>query len=327
MEEEGGPLKNTIARGAAAALLALGLCLPAAGYLDPSYSGDLDPATGLPAAMAQQVNQGSVVPLGEGCGFDRDSQRYVIQVGSYSFTASVPPGIILDKDGTVSIQLPEQLTGTLYKNGDLVDQPDLSQISGAGSYLLYVRSASGFDEARFAFTIQSSPTRTLIEYALPEGFSFTSVTIDGQDLSAGYSNYIELLSEGEYRLQYACEEIARSYSLTFTVDRTAPVLALPQVVEGEAQEPVTIEDLEAGTWLDVDCDGEVRQVASAQTVFSEPGRYIITTHDQAGNSNTYRFIIHFYLNISAVTAIALAAGGLIGLIFYSRWVRKHARVG
>ena len=32
-----------IARGAAAALLALGLCLPAAGYLDPSYSGDLDP--------------------------------------------------------------------------------------------------------------------------------------------------------------------------------------------------------------------------------------------------------------------------------------------
>ena len=153
------------------------------------------------------------------------------------------------------------------------------------------------------------------------------MTIDGQDVSAGYSNYIELLSEGEYRLQYACEEIARSYSLAFIVDRTAPVLALPQVVEGEAQEPVTIEDLEAGTWLDVDCDGEVRQVTSARTVFSEPGRYTITTHDQAGNSNTYRFIIHFYLNISAVTAIALAAGGLIGLIFYSRWVRKHARVG
>ena len=89
----------------------------------------------------------------------------------------------------------------------------------------------------------------------------------------------------------------------------------------------TIEDLEEGAWLDVDCDGEVRQVTSAKTVFREPGRYTITTHDRAGNTNTYRFILHFYLNISAVTAISLAAGGVLGLIFYSRWVRRHARVG
>ena len=325
--EEGRPLRKWIMYSALAALLALMFAVPAgAAILDPSYSGPLDPYTGLPISQAGGSERESVVELGN-YSFDRDRQRYVVKVGSSSFTASVPPGIILEKDGEVSVELPGQLTGALYKNGDLVDQPDLSKISGVGSYLLLVRSAGGRDEAQFSFTIQSGLTRSLVEYSLPDGFTFTSVNINGEDATAGYSSYIEFLEEGEYRLRYSCEEIGRSYSLAFTLDRTPPVLALPEVTEGEARGPVTLADMEKGSWVRVECGGEVSQVTSPSTVLREPGRYTLTTFDQAGNSSSYSFILHFYLNLSAVTAIGLAAAAIGGLIFYSRWVRKHARVG
>lgn len=320
-------MRKWIVYSALGALLALTLGAPAgAVYVDPDYSGALDPYTGLPVTYAGGSERERVVDLG-GCKFDRDKQRYVVEVGSSSFTASVPPGIILEKDGEVSVELPGQLTGTLYKNGDLVDQPDLSKISGVGSYLLLVRNASGRDEVQFSFTIQSGLTRSLVEYNLPSGFTFTSVSINGEDATAGYSSYIEFLEEGEYRLRYSCEEIGRSYSLTFTLDRTAPVLALPEVVEGEAWGPVTLADMEKGSWVQVECSGEVSQVTSPSTVLREPGRYTLTTFDQAGNSSSYSFILHFYLNFSAVTAIGLAAAAIGGLIFYSRWTRRHARVG
>lgn len=320
-------MRKWIVYSALAALLILTLGGPAgAVYMDPNYSGALDPYTGLPASYADGTERKSVVDLGN-YSFDRDKQRYVIEVGNTSFSASVPPGIILDRDGEVSVELPDQLTGTLYKNGDPVDQPDLSHISGAGSYLLVVRSTGSYDEVQFSFTIQSALTRSLMEYSLPDSFTFTSVSVNGEDISAGYSSYIEFQEEGEYRLRYSCEEIGRSYSLTFTLDRTAPVLALPEVTEGEAWGPVTLTDLEEGSWVQVESGGEVSRITSAAAVLREPGRYTLTVCDRAGNTNSYSFILHFYLNFSAVTAIGLAAAAIGGLIFYSRWVRKHARVG
>lgn len=311
------------------------LCLPAGAEVvansatDTTYSGALDSRTGLPAADAQeQAAQGGVYPLREGeYGYEPETGRYVCYVGGQSFTSSVPPGILLPQGRTASFTLPAGLTGTLYRNGDPVAESGLTAISQPGRYILQVQGSGAFDSFQFEFAILDGLTNALADYTLPDGFVFDSVLVNGEALTPEYSNYMEFLEEGEYQLSASCPDIGQSFSLSFTLDRTAPTLALPEVTDGEAGGPVTLADLEPDAWVAVERDGESSRVTSPETVLAEAGRYVLTVYDQAGNSSRYEFTIHNYLNLSAVTAIGLAALGAGGVVFYSRWVRKHARVG
>ena len=60
---------------------------------------------------------------------------------------------------------------------------------------------------------------------------------------------------------------------------------------------------------------------------ADTGTYHLTVYDQAGNSTSYDFVIHVYLNLSAFAAIALLLAGILGLCIYSRYIKKHPRVG
>lgn len=299
------------------------------GLTDVTYSGALDPRTGLPAG-ASQSDTGYFPLRGEEYGYDRDQHCYVNRLGGSEFLSTIPNGAVISRDqgSKVSVTLPVGLTGTLYRGGDPVPDADLSNITETGSYLLEVRSgASQTDSVAFSFVILDRLTNSLAEITLPDGFSFEYVRLNGEGISSGYENYLELLEDGDYEVRWSCPEIGQAYNLSFTLDTVAPTLALPQVEDGQAHSAVTLEDLEPGAYIVMENGGETSTITSSQTVLRYPGEYILTVCDQAGNSTQYRFIIHLYLNLSAAAAIGLLLAGLAALLGYSWYIRKHPRVG
>lgn len=326
-------LRITILAAAAAAALTLpalgaseeALPSPQSSQADVTYSGLLDPRTGLPLDQSREDPEALSTQLG----YDEVKRVFVYPAGDLSFTSNVPDGAVLSLLGSdqVSIVLPDGLSGTLYRNGDVVGDADLSSITDPGGYLLEVRGGSSSQSASFSFTIADELTNSLTEIRLPSGFSFQSPRLNGEELNCEYSNYIELLEDGEYDLAWGCPEIIRSYPLSFTLDTQAPTLALPEVVDGQAHSAVTLTDLEPGARILLESGGETRTILSALDQIREAGSYRLTVYDGAGNYNQYDFVIHVYLNISALAAIALLILGLGGLFGYSHYIKKHPRVG
>ena len=295
---------------------------------DTSYSGPLDPLTGLPLEGELSSGSGSYIPLdGDRFGYDKNKLCYVNHVGNLTFTSNIPNGAIVSKNQTVSLDLPTGLTGILYRNGDAVTDADLTNINQTGNYLLEVGSHAASDT--FAFQIVGDMNNSLRELQLPPGFTFDYVNLNSETLTTTFTNYTELLEDGAYEVRWSCREIGISYNLNFTLDTVAPTLTLPEVTNGEAHSKVTFADLEQGAYVVAEekKTGEVKTLNQASAEIKDAGTYHLTVYDQAGNSTSYDFTIHVYLNLSAFAALALLLAGVLGLWFYSRYIKKHPRVG
>ena len=293
---------------------------------DPGYSGPLNPQTGLPVDLGDDLDR--YYALGtDGSSYDRNESCFVNPLGASSFTSSIPNGAVVSKGQSVSVTLPAGMTGTLYRNGSAVENPDLANIAQAGSYLLEVHSGSSSDSLSFSFRILDEVTNALTELFLPAGFTFEYVNLNDERLSLEYTNYLELLEDGEYEIRWSCPDISRSYNLLFTLDTKAPTLALPEVSDGQAHSQVTLTDLEPGAYIQLERDGQSSVITSANTVIQDAGTYHLTVYDQAGNSTSYDFTIHLYLNLSAIAAIGLILAGLAALWGYSHYIKTHPRVG
>lgn len=293
---------------------------------DPRYSGPLDPLTGLPASGG--TDMGAYYLLKDGAyGYDLSQRAYVNFVGSALYYSSVPNGAVVPEGQSVSVTLPSGMTGILYRNGAVVADADLENMTEGGSYYLEVRSSGSGVSATFSFQIVGTLTNSLTTISLPSGFAFDYINLNNEALTPEYVNYLDLWEDGTYEIGWSCPEINQSYRVSFTLDTTAPTLALPEVTNGQAHSPVTVEDLEPGCYIVVERDGEVSTITSPNAVIREAGAYTLTVRDQAGNSTQYSFVIHVYLNLSALEAIGLALAGLIALWAYSRYIRKHPRVG
>lgn len=298
------------------------------GLTDINYSGALDPRTGLPVGRDEGTS--SYYPLrGDELGYDREEHSYTNRLGSYSFFSSIPSGAVLSRNQITKVffTFPVGLSGTLYRNGNQLDGVDLTNISDPGSYLLEVNSTSSTDSVTFPFTILGQTTNNLAEISLPDGFSFEYIRLNGEGLTPPYDDYLELLEDGSYELCWSCPDIGQSYTVSFTRDTIAPALALPEVKDRQARSAVTLEDLTPGDYIVLESNGESTTITSPNSTIRDPGEYVLTVYDQAGNSTRYEFVIHLYLNLSAVSAIGLMLAGLIILIGYSRYIRTHPRVG
>ena len=293
---------------------------------DPGYSGPLDPLTGLPADLGNDLDR--YYALGtDGGSYDRDGQCYVYQLGGGAFTSNIPNGAVVSQGQTVSVSLPVGMTGTLYRSGDAVENPDLTNITQEGGYLLEVRGSGSGESLSFSFRILGEVTNALSELSLPGGFAFDYIRLNGEALTAEYTNYLELLEDGDYEIRWSCPDIAQSCTVSFTLDTQAPTLALPEVTDGQAHSPVTLTDLEQDACILLERDGESSVITSADTVLRDAGTYRLTVYDQAGNSTVYNFTIHLYFNLSAIAANGLLLAGLAALWGYSRYIRTHPRVG
>lgn len=297
---------------------------------DVAYSGPLDPLTGLPA---EDTNSTSVSYESLKTGsfeYDKEQSCFINNVGSQSFTSNVPNGSILSKGkNSVSLTVPNGLVAELYCNGELRSGADLSYIAEAGAYILEVSGSNSDESVSFSFRILDEKTNAVTEFSLPSGFTFETILLDGEILAAEYQNYVQLIEDGAYEIRWVNKDINQRYTTSFTLDTVAPVLELPEVENGEAHSEVTLTDLESDAYIvlkDVR-SGETEKIASANTKIEKAGTYILTVYDAAGNSTTYEFTIHVYLNVSAFAAICLVAAAAIGLLVYSNYIKKHPRVG
>lgn len=298
---------------------------------DVNYSGPLDPMTGLPAGTRLSGDEPGYVTLQkDACSYDSARGCYVNTVGTLSFTSSVPNGAILNAGAqTVSFSIPRGLSAVLYRSGSAVADADLSDITDAGNYRLEVRAGNSTESVTFSFRLLGELSSGVSELALPAGFSFVYLRLDGQELTPEYSNYTTLRLDGTYEFCWACEEIGRQYAVRFTLDTAAPTLLLPEVVNGEAHSAVTLTDLEKDAYvlLTDTKTGETNTILYGDTQITQAGSYRLSVYDRAGNHTDYSFTIHVYLNISALAAIALVLAGIAALLGYSRYIRRHPRVG
>lgn len=271
---------------------------------------------------------GDIIPEDDGIGsntnrlsddvyYDRESLKFVYNLGSDSgsiVTSSVVDGMMTND--MVSISVGSSVTAKLYKYGKEQTDADLSAISDAGLYVLLLSCNGQLNDTVLRFQIVDKYTNVL-GYAVPEGFTIGSAFFNGEPTEASDS-YVSFENEGEYVVSYICDSTNVAYTISCSVDHTAPTLALEAVGEdGYARSAVDISDLEAGASIFVEYNGDK---INAGNKLTSAGRYMITVVDEAGNANIYSFIIRVYYTISLIVCVILlllVIGGLIAYVVIS----------
>ena len=209
---------------------------------------------------------------------------------------------------------------SVYRDGVLVDPSEYSALKIAGRYV--VRNNQN-DKELFAFTVVEGVTNMLQAYKIPSAFYILSVRIDGEEKVVN-SNTIEMVKDGLYSIVYKLNATGEEYTLNVEIDHTLPELEIIGVDEVMvANGPVTFGEQEAGSTLEVTREG--KEVGTMEPL-KVAGDYVAKYTDAAGNTSTYYFSIHIFLDGGAWIFVALAViiiAGAFGFMLYSR---KNMRV-
>ena len=316
-------MKKRILPVLAALLAALVCAAPAwAVNTDMDYSGIVegyDPADGASAAQSGSTEQ---VSLGGGMYYDRATGEYVypLTTGYGAVRANVADGMVTTE--AVSLKMEDNVSVALYRNGTLLETAALSGLTQPGQYSVNT-SGSGSQNVRLmSFTIVGAQTGLINGYAMPSGFVVDEATRNGE--RAEYTaSYVSMTEEGEYRIAYH-SPTAGSYTLTVTVDHTAPVLALEAVKNGVARGPVSLADAEEGATLNIQLNGQPYKPAGDKLTRS--GSYQIQITDAAGNTTGYQFAIAVYFDGNSLVFIAVLLAVAAALGIYLVRARRHLRV-
>ena len=217
---------------------------------------------------------------------------------------------------------------TIYYNGELLENQKATQFSKSGIYTFQIETPYATDGKRNVnVTILKQKVNNVNRIVLPDGFEFSKVKVDGEETTLSSKNVYECYREGRYEVSWECTEVGESFYTTFELDTTAPTLALPEVKDGQAKKPVTLEDMSGDTYVVYEANGERVVITDNTKTITIPGDYVLLACDEAGNYTRYEFTLHTYLNSGAVSAILLVVVGIVALISYCRRLRHHMRVG
>lgn len=303
-------------------LLILSLILPVyAAEVDMDYSGELNSFSGQPLGTESDgTGSDEQVVVSSSAYYNQVAHMFVYRASNdVEILSSVADGMVTTE--SVKFDIPAGIATELYRNGNPVNQADLTNIYEPGSYVLCVKNSAQTTQS-VRFTIVSSTTGALTEYVMPAGFVVKSVLRDGESIDATTTR-VDLQEEGTYTIAYACQATGMSYQLDITVDHTAPTLALEGVENDVAKGPVDISDLEEGATALIQLNGDT---LSYRNKLTQSGSYVVTVQDQAGNKTTYKFVIQVYLNISSLAFFAVTFVVIVIVTLYLLRKRKHLRV-
>ena len=288
---------------------------------DMNYTGIIDSFTGQPIDENADAADTDIVVLDASSYFDRSDGMFVYRVSGVGneIRCSVADGMMTSDH--VRVEISEGMDCTLYLDGEQTDVFDLSDLSEAGSYAV-TAGPSAQDSRIIRFTICASTSSNIEKYWVPDHFYVTDVLCNGEK-KASPSNLIDLTEEGEYQITYYCLPTKIPYYLNMQIDHTAPTITLNGVVDGVAKGPVTISDVESGTSIYMERNGQ--QIPYSEEL-TKNGSYTITVYDEAGNVTTYDFELLVYFNVNSLAFFAafLLLGGV--LVWYLVRARKHVRV-
>lgn len=293
------------------------------------YTGPLDGRTGKPLTSNVTNDGGGVYIMGkDDYNFDSKTGRYEILCGEMSVGCDVPPEALLSYGEKFNIYVPMGITVTIYYNGELLENQSATQFSKSGIYTFQIETPYAADGKRTVnVTILKKKVNNVNRIILPEGFEFSSVKVDGEETTLNSKNVYECYREGKYEVSWECTEVGESFHTTFELDTTAPTLELPEVVDGQAKKPVTLQDMSEDTYVVYETNGERVVITDNTKTIDVPGNYVLLACDEAGNYTRYEFTLHTYLNAGALSAILLVVIGIVALISYCRRLRHHMRVG
>ena len=296
---------------------------------DFDYTGPLDGRTGKPLTTTVTNDGSGVYIMGkDDYNFDTKTGRYEILCGEMSVGFDVPPEAMLSNGEKFNVYVPMGITMTIYYNGELLENQNTTKFSKAGTYTFQIETPYATDGKRTVnINILKKKVNNINRIILPNGFEFSSVKVDGEETTLSSKNVYECYREGKYEVSWECTEVGESFFTTFELDTTAPTLALPEVVDGEAKKPVTLEDMSGDTYVIYEANGERVVITDNTKTIDVPGEYVLLACDEAGNYTRYDFTLHTYLNSGALSAILLVVAGIVTLISYCRRLRHHMRVG
>lgn len=291
---------------------------------DIDYQGEIDPFSGEPVKTDSSVTENQTVALNGGIIFDAKTRMYSYAVsgGSYYINSSVPNGMVTT--GSVKLEIPEEISAVIYRDGEPDEDIETSSIKQKGSYAVVVEDENSKQQI-LKFNIISERTGALNSYQLPDGFFISSVKIDNEQQKIVNRKVADLSKEGEYNITYRCEAIGVDYVLKISVDHTPPVLVLDGVENGKARNPVTVTGIEKSDNVKALYNEEKFSLKDGGVITS-PGSYTITVTDNAGNAVTEKFVIEFYLNeqgwIFGLLIVVIAAATAVYMVMS----RKRLRV-
>lgn len=295
---------------AAAVLLSGLLCLPVCAEF--GYSGELNPESGQPAGGSDNDAYSDRVTVSDGVYYDRNRQGYIYTVAeSTQLMCSAANGMIVQKEVWVEPDVGADVT--VYRNGAVIDHPDLTHLYETGAYVVEV-NVNGQKYQPVSFTVVGDVTCSLTGYGMPGGFAVTGATLDGREINFE-RGYVSMSQDGHYVINYGCTRNGRTYELDVTVDTTPPVLELSGLDEkNQARGPVFLTGIEEGASVSITLDGRAIRYTSELT---ESGEYQVVLTDRAGNVSRYAFTILIYFDfnswlfIAVVAAVAAAVGAYI----------------
>ena len=300
--------------------------------LDLDYSGPINSYTGAPAGGGGSSQNQERVPVSAGIYYDRSERAYIYDLGGAfgeTVSASVADGMIVNEP--VRITPSQGLNVRLYRDGDLVENPDLTLIENTGRYVLEAQTLGEQYVRVMNFTVVGATTCLINSYPMPSGFVIKSVEMNVKDENGEWipaqpqwdRSKVHMQKDGSYQVQYECPKSGISYTLQTIVDHTPPKLALENVVNGLARGPVDISDLEEGCKIGITLNGGKMSYREELTL---SGDYEIVLLDEAGNHTNYTFTILVYLDSNSWIFFGLVVLVLAGTGLYLYRGRKNLRV-
>lgn len=286
----------------------------------------VDSFSGLPEDVLDEYVENDIpysAYVKDNCYFDAGAQVYVFAAKGQTeaIKCSVADGMVVKTPVKISVM--QGMDPKLYLNGKLLENPDLENISGKGSYVLRLGEGDN-GESILSFKIIGDYSN--MEYFnAPEGFAVESVTYNG-NLSSYALNEVDLSKEGNVRISYVCSSNGVKYELETNIDHTAPVLELEELNEKfQARGPVDISEIEnePNFGARIVKDGEEIPYTG---ILTQSGQYSVDVCDEAGNISSYVFTILIYLNVSSLLFIIGVALLIVFLIVYVFVSRKKLRI-
>ena len=239
---------------------------------------------------------------------------YVITLeNGKQLTSSVPEGYVGSGSVVVSVSEDDADTTKLFKNDVQVDFVNDNAITEYGRYRVEMDGYSYF------FTLAYEVSDMSI-YPAPAEMKFTEARLDDELLTLVSDQYVEMPEDGTYSFVMKGKDGER-IEVSLVKDNVAPEVnvtvnkssAAIQYVSGDIK---TIELVKDGKKVE----------GFRGTSIAEPGKYVLTVYDGAGNSTSTSFSLKYQINLYGILAVVLVILTIAGVAAFAVHIKKNTKV-
>ncbi len=213
-------------------------------------------------------------------------------------------------NGGVRVISKEELTITMYKNGEEIDY-QFEQILNEDAYYQFVLTDEIGNQEYFDFLILNTPIKR-IETIFNDDITVTEIQKNDVVLEQeNKDSVLYLVDEGQYKITVFDNSVNKEFSFNLTLDTTPPIIDLVGVENGgytksevttknPSETPIFLTLINNGTEEEYELGGKLENT----------GTYKLIVSDIAGNLTEYEFTIVYSFNGATIALF----GGLLAIV-------------